>query len=159
MGAGPTTPSEIVRVVVVGNRAPPVAVALAVVMIWNRHVGTGRVGAQGALRTAWCSILRRTRARLGSTATATNEGLADVQGRGRPTTVGCAGEAEMGTTGTGRVGIAIVTVTITVTELTGIEGAKSQCCTYPVQTIYRHLRMPDRLQSVIASFYSCAPKP
>ena len=159
MGAGPTTQSEIVRAVVVGKRALPVAVALAVVMIWSRHVGTGRVSALGAPRTAWCSILRRTRARLGNTATATNEGHADVQGRGRPKTVGCAGEAEMGITGTGRVGIVTVTVTITVTGWTEIDGAKSQCCTYPVQTIYRHLRMPDRLQSFFASFYSCAPKP
>jgi hypothetical protein len=147
MGPGPTTPLEIVRAVVVGKCAVLVAVALAVVMIWKRRVGTGRVGALKALRTAWCSISRKTRARLGNAPAM--KSLADVQGRGRPSATERA-VGEMETTGVGRVGIAIVTVTVTVTELTGIEGAKAHCCTYPVQTINIYLRMPDGLQH-------CAP--
>jgi hypothetical protein len=130
MGLGPTTQSEIVRAVVVGKRAVLVAVASAVVMIWKRRAGTGIVGALGALRTGWFSIPRMTRARPGNTATTTNEGPADVQGRGRPTTAEYAGEvvalAEMETTGTG---IAIVTVTAIVTATVTrfvIEGAKAQ---------------------------------
>ncbi len=131
MGPGPITPSEIVRAVAVGKRVVLVAVASAVVMIWKQHIDTGMVGAPGALRTGWCSILRMTPG-SGSTVTTTNEGLADVQGRGRPMTAENAGEAAaeimMENTGTGQPGIAIVTVTVTVTELTGfvIEGAKAQ---------------------------------
>ena len=152
MGPGPTTQSEIVRAVDVGKRALLVTVASAVVMIWKRHAGTGIVGALGALRTGWCSIPRMTRARPGRTATATNEGLADVQGRGRPTTAEYAGEvvAEMEITG---AGIAIVTVTVAVTRFV-IEGAKAQyvflCKLYTDVSGY--------LISLTVRSYCCAPK-
>ena len=118
------------------KRVVLVAVASAVVMISKRHGDTGIVGAVGALHTGWCSILRMTRTRPGSTATETNEGLADVQGH--PMTAENGGEAvvEMETRATG-MGKAIVTVTLTVTVTKFVtEGAEG----VPVQTICgRHL--------------------
>ena len=66
------------------------------------------MGALEALRTGWCSILKTTRAPPESTATATNEGLADVQGRGLLTTTENADEAGAET----ETGTAIVTVTV-----------------------------------------------
>ena len=77
-----------------------------------------------------------TRTRPGGTAT--NEGPADAQGRGRPPMIaknasGAVAKTEAGTS-RGRGGV-IVTVT-SVTELTGVKSR--QCCTsrYPVQTPY-----------------------
>ena len=121
MGLGQITLSEMVRAVVVGKRVFPMAVGLVVVMIWNKHVGTGRVGAEETHRTVWCSILM-TRARPGGTAT--NEGPADAQGRGRPPTIaeiasGAVVETKTTQAGTSRGG-AIVTVT-SVTELIGVK--------------------------------------
>lgn len=160
MGPGRITPSEIVRAVVVGNRAVPMAVGSAVVMIWKRHVGTGRVGAVEAHRTAWCSIMM-TRARPGGTAT--NEGPADAQGRPPATAENASGAVaetvtETTQAGTSRGGIAIVTVTVTVTGLTGVNVPVLYYATVSCATIYRRLRMPDRSQSVSTSLYHCAPK-
>lgn len=156
MGPGQITLSEIVRAVDVGKRAFPMAVGLVVVMIWNRHVGTGRAGAEEARRTAWCSILM-TRTRPGGTAT--NEGLADAQGRGRPSMIaenasGAVAQTEAGTS-RGRGGV-IVTVTF-VTELTGVKSPVLYVTVSCASHIQR-LQMPDRLQFDSASFCHCAPK-
>jgi len=163
MGPGLITRLEMVRAVVVEKREVLMAVALAVEMIWKRHAGTGRVGALEALRTAWCLILTK---RARPTNTTMTVGPADVQGQDRLMTAENVGEVapEMEgremvvVTRVERVRVVIVTVTVTVTELTGRESAKVQSCTYPVQTVYRHLRMPDRLQSPFPSFCRCAPE-
>jgi hypothetical protein len=129
-------------------------------VIWKRHVGTGRLGAVAVHRTAWCSILM---ARVRPGGTATNEGPADAQGRGRPPTIaenasGAVAETETIQAGTSRGGLAIVIVTVTVTDLTGanVSAVRHGVLCKPYTDIY--LRTPDCSQSVFASFYLCAPE-